>query len=88
MYDEAIEAGEDASNVTIHDFELLKVIGKGGYSTVFMARKKDSGNMYAIKVMDKKFLLHNMTPSAIVRECQINRKLKRSPFIIDLYWAF
>ena len=29
-----------------------------------------------------------MTPSAIVRECQINRKLKGSKFVIDLYWAF
>ena len=55
-------------------FELLKLIGKGGYSQVFMARKKDSGQLYAIKIMDKKHLLSCMTPSAIVRECQINRK--------------
>ena len=38
-----IEEGKDASSVTIDDFELLKLIGKGGYSQVFMARKKDSG---------------------------------------------
>lgn len=43
QYDEAVEEGKDASNVTIDDFELLKLIGKGGYSQVFMARKKDSG---------------------------------------------
>lgn len=67
-YEEAVEEGKDASNVTIDDFELLKLIGKGGYSHVFMARKKDSGQMYAIKVMDKKHLLSCMTPSAIVRE--------------------
>jgi len=73
-YEEAVEEGRDASNVTIDDFELLKLIGKGGYSQVFMARKKDSGQMYAIKVMDKKHLLSCMTPSAIVREVQINRK--------------
>lgn len=42
-YEEAIEEGKDASSVTIDDFELLKLIGKGGYSQVFMARKKDSG---------------------------------------------
>lgn len=73
-YEEAVEEGKDASNVTIDDFELLKLIGKGGYSQVFMARKKDSGQLYAIKVMDKKHLLSCMTPSAIVREVQINRK--------------
>lgn len=52
-----------------------------------MARKKDSGKLYAIKIMDKKHLLSCMTPSAIVRECHINRKL-RSNFVIELYWAF
>lgn len=31
-YEEAVANNEDASNVTIHDFELVKVIGKGGYS--------------------------------------------------------
>lgn len=88
-YEEAVEEGKDASNVTIDDFELLKLIGKGGYSQVFMARKKDSGQMYAIKIMDKKHLLSCMTPSAIVREVEINRKCqKKSLFVIDLYWAF
>ena len=53
-----------------------------------MARKKDSGFLYAIKIMDKRHLLSCMTPSAIVRECAINRKLKHSDFVIDLYWAF
>lgn len=87
-FEEAQELELDASNVTIHDFELLKVIGKGGYSQVVMARKKDSGFLYAIKIMDKEHLLSCMTPSAIVRECTINRKLKKSNFVIDLYWAF
>jgi hypothetical protein len=31
-YEEAIEDGKDACNVTIDDFELMKLIGKGGYS--------------------------------------------------------
>ncbi len=68
-YEQAKEDNIDASNVTIDDFEILKVIGKGGYSQVVMARKKDSGFLYAIKIMDKKHLLTCMTPSAIVREC-------------------
>jgi len=32
QYEEAVEEGKDASNITIDDFELLKLIGKGGYS--------------------------------------------------------
>ena len=35
------------------DFQYLKVIGCGGYSHVCLARKKDSGRLYAIKVIKK-----------------------------------
>ena len=27
IYEEAVEQGKDASNVTIHDFDILKIIG-------------------------------------------------------------
>jgi serine/threonine protein kinase len=34
------------------------VIGKGGFAEkVYLARKKDTGKLYAIKTMCKKFLL-------------------------------
>ena len=48
-----------------NDFKLLKVIGKGGFSKVYMGkylfalkddfvvRKKDTGFIYAMKVMKK-----------------------------------
>ena len=39
--------------VIISDFEKLKVIGRGGFSKVFLVRKKDSGLLYAMKVMKK-----------------------------------
>ena len=39
--------------VTEGSFEYLKCIGKGGYSRVMMARKKDTGRLYAVKVMNK-----------------------------------
>jgi len=49
--------------VLTNDFKLVKVIGKGGFSKVFMGnyyffyinlvRKKDTGFIYAMKVMKK-----------------------------------
>jgi serine/threonine protein kinase len=49
--------------VCTNDFEMLKVIGKGGFSKVYMGihklinsnlvRKKDTGRIYAMKVMKK-----------------------------------
>jgi serine/threonine protein kinase len=40
-------------NITINSFELLKVIGRGGFSRVALARKKDTGMLYAIKILSK-----------------------------------
>jgi len=43
---------------TLDDFERLKVIGKGGFADkVYLARKKDTGKVYAIKTISKKFIL-------------------------------
>lgn len=41
----------------MNDFQLLKVIGKGGFSKVFLVRKKDSGLLFAMKVMEKSFVM-------------------------------
>lgn len=43
-------------NFTIQDFELGKIYGVGSYSKVVRARKKDTGTIYALKIMDKKFI--------------------------------
>ena len=40
-------------NITVNSFELLKVIGRGGFSRVALARKKDTGMLYAIKILSK-----------------------------------
>ena len=50
--------GQTKTNLTIDDFEKIKVIGKGGFAEkVYLARKKDTGALLAIKTMCKKFIL-------------------------------
>ena len=40
-------------SVSLDDFSLLKVIGKGSFGKVMLVRKKDSGVLYAMKVLAK-----------------------------------
>jgi len=35
------------------DFEQIKVVGRGGFSRVVLVRKKDTGRLYAIKILRK-----------------------------------
>ena len=38
---------------SIDDFKFLKVISRGGYGTVYLASKRATGDLYAIKTMKK-----------------------------------
>ena len=39
--------------VGISSFEQLKIIGRGGFSRVVLSRKKDTGMLYAMKILNK-----------------------------------
>lgn len=41
----------DKNKVTVEDFELIRVIGKGSFGKVTLVKKKDNGKMYAMKVL-------------------------------------
>jgi hypothetical protein len=36
--------------LNISDFTILKAIGKGGFATVYLAKKNDTNKLYAVKV--------------------------------------
>jgi serum/glucocorticoid-regulated kinase 2 len=71
----------------LNDFILEKVIGKGGFSKVFLVRKKSSGLMYAMKVLDKAMLTDQRKLKQIENERRIMNLIDH-PFIVKLYWAF
>ena len=44
-------------NISLANFEIIKCIGTGGFSRVFLARYKPNGKFYALKLMEKEGLL-------------------------------
>ncbi|KAJ2625899.1 serine/threonine-protein kinase dbf2, partial [Coemansia sp. RSA 1694] len=40
-----------------HEFDVLAQIGQGGFGQVFLARKRDTGEVCALKKMDKQLLV-------------------------------
>lgn len=76
------------TKVDKNSFHYLKVIGCGGYSKVVLARKKDSGRLYAIKVIKKDNMYIKTSKDVYMTEVNIMRKLTNLPFIVGLYYTF
>lgn len=43
-------------HLTMDDFKLLTVIGKGSYAKVVLVKKNDSDKTYAMKILKKKHI--------------------------------
>ncbi|KAF3841254.1 hypothetical protein F7725_007116 [Dissostichus mawsoni] len=69
-------------------FELLKVLGKGGYGKVRKVSGATSGKIFAMKVLKKAMIVRNAKDTAHTKaERNILEEVKH-PFIVDLIYAF
>jgi len=74
-------------SVCMDDFEILKPISKGAFGRVYLARKNESGELFAIKVMRKADLVRkNMVESA--RNERNILAMTNNPFVIRFYFSF
>lgn len=77
----------DGSKVNVQDFEFLRMLGKGGFGKVVLAEKTDSNNIYAIKIIEKAFLLQKENVSNILNEKEVLSHCEH-PFLIRLEYCF
>lgn len=74
-------------HMTIDDFELLKVIGKGSFGKVMQVRKKDTGRIYAMKTIKKSHIVERDEVAHTLAEKTVLTKLNH-PFIVPLKYSF
>ena len=58
------------------DFDLLAVIGKGSFGKVMQVRKKDSGEIYAMKILRKDQIIERNQARTGGRRVDIEERLK------------
>jgi len=78
---------DDNKPVCKDDFELLKVIGKGSFGKVMQVKKKDDGQIYAMKVLRKEAIIARKQVDHTRAEKAILQKIDH-PFIVKLNYAF
>ncbi|CAD8124688.1 unnamed protein product [Paramecium sonneborni] len=73
--------------LNLKDFIFIKCIGIGGFSRVYLVRKKLDGRFYAMKLIDKEFILLHKKQGIVQNERDIMTVLDH-PFINKLDCAF
>ncbi|KAI1328307.1 serine/threonine-protein kinase sck1 [Xylariaceae sp. FL0255] len=72
------------------DFQILRLIGKGTFGQVYQVRKKDTGRIYAMKVLSKKVIVQKKEVAHTVgeRNILVRTATSESPFIVGLKFSF
>ena len=64
-------ANEQLTNIDYHDFQLLQMIGQGGFAKVYLAKQISTGELFAIKAIRKKWLTDLATRTAFLNEAKL-----------------
>lgn len=73
---------------SIKDFEIVKPISKGAFGSVYLAKKKSTGDYFAIKVLKKADMVAKNQVSNVKAERAIMMWQGESEFVAKLYWTF
>jgi serine/threonine protein kinase len=78
---------ESKEKVSLKDFELLNLLGKGAFGKVVKVKKKGTDNIFAMKILKKKFIYENQQIEHTMVERAILSAFE-NPFIMTLRYAF
>ncbi|XVF09682.1 hypothetical protein REPUB_Repub07fG0115900 [Reevesia pubescens] len=72
---------------SIEDFEIIKPISQGAFGRVFLARKRATGDLFAIKVLKKADMIRKNAVESILAERNILISV-RNPFVVRFFYSF
>lgn len=73
---------------SIKDFDFIKPISKGAFGSVFLAKKRATGDYFAIKVLKKSDMVAKNQVTNVKAERMILMNQTDSPFVVNLYFSF
>jgi len=84
-----IKEKKNRINITIQNFKVISILGKGGFSTVYKVYERNNPDkLYALKVMNKNSIINQKYLHYIISEFDIMKILGNYPFILNLYYCF
>uniref|UniRef100_V5GFZ5 non-specific serine/threonine protein kinase n=1 Tax=Kalmanozyma brasiliensis (strain GHG001) TaxID=1365824 RepID=V5GFZ5_KALBG len=80
-----------SNKVTVDDFEMIRVLGKGCAGKVLLVRHASSRGLYAMKSIHKRHVLaHQELQHTLTEQAVLKRMAKDvlDPFVVRLWWSF
>ncbi|XP_028436001.1 serine/threonine-protein kinase Sgk2b isoform X2 [Perca flavescens] len=78
----------ETSQIKPSDFDYLKVIGKGSFGKVLLARHRKNKGYYAVKVLQKQMIVKRKEQRHVMVERSILLKGLQHPFLVGLHFSF
>jgi len=88
--DEAAEGvpATKSNMVSLADFDLIKVIGRGSYAKVLMVELKSTKRIYAMKVIKKELVTDDEDIDWVQTEKHVFETASNHPFLVGLHSCF
>ena len=74
--------------VSLRNFKILDQLGVGGFSTVYKVQHLINDKIYAMKVMNKNYIIFKKYLHYVVSEFEIMKSISGFPFVLDLHYCF
>lgn len=81
-------ASSSQANVGLQDFQLLTVLGRGTFGKVIKVALRATGEVFALKVLNKAVVYRRCMSSYIQEERSILRNLPPHPYVVGCLCAF
>ncbi|KAM4580098.1 serine/threonine-protein kinase Sgk2b [Odontesthes bonariensis] len=81
-------ANTEASQMKPSDFDYLKVIGRGSFGKVLLAKHRKQGGYYAVKVLQKQMIIKRREQQHVMVERSVLLKGLQHPFLVGLHFSF
>ena len=73
---------------SIKDFDIIKPISRGAFGSVYLAKKRTTGDYYAIKALKKSDMIAKNQITNVKAERTILMNQASSPYVAKLYFSF
>ncbi|CAF1625115.1 unnamed protein product [Rotaria magnacalcarata] len=81
-------SNKQTNRITMEEFNFLKMLGKGSFGKVLLGEHKLTGEIFAIKVLNKDAIIQNDDVECTMTERRILALSARHPFLTGLFCSF